>query len=203
MILILLLAIMFSRASVRTLKIVFFSVVGLVAAFILFTQLFPEHAEILMNWTLLLEYTTGSIHGYNISRLNAFTEINRILFEDNIWLNLFGYGFGNCESGSAFYEIYGHYNYTWFTHQVTFLETGYVGVVLYALFYVMVYVHAAKSKKQDSENAHYYSLTQIACLLCPIWFMYNQSMRVECAYLIFCVLAIPAAMRNEREKDIR
>ena len=198
-VLILLLAVLFSRASVRAMKIVFFSVVGLVASFALFAQLFPEHAAILMNWKLLLEYTTESIQGYNISRLSAFSEINRIFFKDNVWLNLFGYGFGNCESGSAFYEIYGHYNYVWFTHQVTFLETGYAGVILYALFYVIVYIHARKSKKQDPKNAHYYTLTQIICLLTPIWFMYNQSMRIECAYLIFFLLAIPAVIRNERE----
>lgn len=190
-------AVLMSRPSIRTIKIILFGAAGFVGAMAVLAKLFPEHMAILLSWALFSEYTTEAIHGYNISRLNAFSDINRIFFEGDVIRNLFGYGFGNCETGSAFYDVYEKYHYTWFSHQVTFLETGYVGVILYGIFYVLVYLHAAKSRKINPENKHYYTLTQISCIISPMWFVYNQSMRVESAYYIFFVMAIPVAIRND------
>ena len=195
-IIIILLAVLLSNPSARTVKIIAFGACGFVGALMLLGQLFPEHMAILLSLARLAEYTSEAIYGYRISRLGAFSDINQIFFKGDIARNLFGYGFGNCETGSAFYEKYEKYSYTWFTHQVTFLETGYIGVLLYLLFFVMVYIHATISKKANPENAHYYSFTQIICVLCAVWFVYNQALRMELGYLIFFALAIPAVVRN-------
>ena len=198
---IVLLAILFSKPSKRTVKVLAFSAAGSVAALALFSRLFPEHMAILMDKALFTQYTTSVVTGYNIGRLNAFSQINEIFFKDSLIRNLFGFGFGNCEVNSAFYALYGEYNYIWFAHQVTFMETGYVGVALYALFFILVFWHAMGSKKVDPENATYYTLTQITCVMCGIWFVYNQSLRIEVAYLIFFTLAIPVALRKEWAKE--
>ena len=201
LVMIVVLAILFSKPSKRTVKVLAFSAVGSVAALALFSRLFPEHMAILMDKALFTQYTTSVVTGYNIGRLNAFSQINEIFFKEDVLRNLFGFGFGNCEVNSAFYALYGEYNYIWFTHQITFLETGYVGVALYALFFVLVFFHAMGSKKVNPENATYYTLVQIICILCGVWFVYNQSFRIEVAYLIFFVLAIPVILRNEWAKN--
>ena len=168
---------------------------------LIFNALYPEHMLILINKDAFLQYSTEVILGYNISRLKAFSEINELFFKGNLLNNMFGYGFGNCEVGSAFYEIYSEYHYTWFTHQVTFLETGFVGVVLYCLFYAMIFFYAWYLKKKDSENECYYVFTQIICALCALWFIYNQSTRTEPAYMIFFALTIPFIVFKEWRRN--
>lgn len=201
------LAMIFLRPERKQLKVLGIGVLEYAVAWLIFAKMYPAHAEVLTEGENFVSYTTEVIQGYNISRLNAFADINEIFFHGDILSNLFGYGFGNCESGSAFYEMYSSYNYTWFTHQVTFLETGYVGLFLYALFYVLVFFHAVKCRKKDPENKHYYVFTQIICVLCAPWLMYNQAMRMEPAYMIFFALATPAIVRKEpyllqKEKEV-
>jgi len=194
-------AILFSNPSARTIKTIVFSAIGFVAAIVLLGSIFPEHLAVLINFALLMQYTTGKIHGYNISRLNAFSEINDLFFEDNVFRNLFGYGFGNCESGSSFYAKYGDYHYSWFSHQLIFLETGYIGVLLYLAFFALIFFYTTKAKKRNPENSTYYTFTQIIAILCVIWMVYNQTLHCEAAYLVFFVLAIPIAVQNNWVKQ--
>lgn len=197
-----LLAVLLSHPSARTIKTIVFVTVGVVMAITLLGKLFPEHLAILVNFALFMQYATESISGYNISRLNAFSEINKLFFKDSVGRNLFGYGFGNCESGSEFYQRYSSYHYTWFTHQVTFLETGYVGIILNVAFYGLIFMFSTKSKKINPENAFYYTFAQIISVLCLIWMMYDQTLRIEAAYLVFLALAIPVAVRNNWAKNL-
>lgn len=194
-------AILLSKASVRTIKTIMFSVAGFVGGMILLAKLFPEHVAILLNLGLFYEYTSGKLPGYSISRLNAFSEINQIFFKGNILRNLFGYGFGGCESGTEFYEKYSGYQYSRFTHQVTLLETGYIGLMFYVGFFVLIYFYAGKSKKVNPEKSLYYMISQIISVLCVIWMVYDQSLRVEAGYLVFFMLAIPIAIRNNWVKS--
>lgn len=196
-----LLAVLFSHPSARTVKTIGFSLAGFAAALALLGIVFPEHMAILLSFALLAQYTTGAIHGYNISRLNAFPEINKIFFKGNVFRNLFGYGFGNCDSGSAFYEKFQDYHYTWFSHQLMFLETGYVGIIFSVVFFIIVFAYATKSKKRNPQNEVYYTFTQITSILCVIWMVYNQTLHCEAAYLVFFVLAIPIAVRNQWIKE--
>ena len=202
-IVIMLMGILLSRPGIRTVKTIFYFILGFVAAITLLGSIFPEHLAILLDWALFEQYTTEEIAGYTISRLNAFPEINEIFFRDDWLRNLFGYGFGNCEEGSAFFEQYARYKYTWFTHQVTFLETGYVGIIFYISFFVLIFVFSAKSRKVNPENRLYYILGQIISVLCVFWMIYDQSLRREVAFLIFFALAIPVAVRNEWVKALR
>lgn len=193
--------ILLSNPSARTVKTISIIAVGFVAAMALFGSLFPAHLAILLSWALLSQYTTESIYGYEISRLNAFPEINDIFFKDNLLRNLFGNGFGSGEEGTVFFSKYSHYNYSWFTHQVTFLETGYVGILFTFSFFVLIYIFAAKSKKINPENRLYYSFAQIISALCVIWMMYDASLRGEVAFLIFFALAIPLVIRNDWQQN--
>jgi len=201
-VIIVLMAVLLSNPSARTVKTVAFVSVGFVASITLLGAIFPEHFAVLVSLALLTEYTTESIYGYNISRLNAFSEINEIFFKNNGLRNLFGYGFGNCENGTDFYNRYSHFNYSWFTHQITFLETGYVGILFYIAFFALIFIFSTKFKKANPENASYYTFSQIISVLCVVWMIYDQSLRSEAAYMAFFALAIPIAVCNDWLKDL-
>lgn len=201
-VLIVLAAILLSKPSRKTVQIICFSALGLAVALMLFAKWFPEHMAIFLDSTLFASYVGDAISGYSIGRLNAFSTINKLFFKNDILNNLFGFGFGNCESGSAFYQRYSDYHYTWFTHQVTFLETGYIGMILYAFFYGLIFVHSAVMKKRSQEYFGYLTIVQVICLLSIVWMIYNQSQRTESAYLVFWVYAIPVILEKERKRTL-
>lgn len=200
LIIIIILAILLSKPSFRTVKITLLSGVCIFVSFIFFGRMFPEQMAIFIEKDKLLEYTTGTTWGYNISRFNAFSDINRIFFHDNILKNLFGIGFGNSESGSLFYSNYSGYNYTWFTHQVTFVETGYIGFFLYLLFYILIFTHATISKRRVKEVSMYLTIVQIMSVICIFSIWYNQSLRIESAYLAFLILSVSVVACKERSQ---
>ena len=196
-------AIFLSNPSKRTILFMAFFSVGIILSLKLLAKYFPEHFLILLNRDLFIEYTTGTTLGYNISRLNAFNEINSLFFDNNILKELFGLGFGNCDSGSAFYNRYSSYHYTWFTHQLTYLETGHIGLALHLLFFFLVFFHATKNKGRFNENKHYFLMTQISCVVCTMCFFYNQSIQTECAYLIYYLLSFPVIIMKNSSFNLK
>lgn len=154
---------------------------------------------------LIAEAQSSSVTGgYNISRLGAFWEIDKIFFHGDIMRNLFGYGFGNCEQSgfsiftSDFYRVYQNCHYHWFMHQHTFLETGYAGVVSYLLILAAMlfsgYVVFQKSAPVD----HPLLITGIAMnAICFALFIYNSALRIDYAYIIFFSLAISSVVGKE------
>ena len=85
--LIIVLVILFSKPSFRTFFVVGITIVGLFIAIDLMKKIFPLQYETLVNFELLKQYADAKGGGYNISRLNAFGDINRLFFHNNIILN--------------------------------------------------------------------------------------------------------------------
>jgi O-antigen ligase len=80
------------------------------------------------------------------------------------------------------------------------LETGILGIFLYAIFYLLSFCHAGKIKKNKPDLGEYCVMVQIVDIFCFIWMMYNQSLRSECAYYVFFVLSIPIIIGRERKQ---
>lgn len=177
--------------------------VALVAFFIalqVFSVVFPSAYQMLTNFDELMGYSTdntGAVAGYNISRINAFSDINQFIFHGNLSLNLFGVGFGNAGYSqysiftSAFYGVYGYLNYLFFTTQTWFIETGYVGFGLLITQFVALCVYCGRWAKRLPEESFYFRLVQIVAIITILCFWYNQTLRVEAAYLTFLVLSTP------------
>jgi hypothetical protein len=142
--------------------------------------------------------------GYNISRLSSFSTINRIFFKNNVLLNLFGYGLGNCDTSNIgmlntqFYTKYGWLHYTWFSHQQWFLEGGYSCVICLVMFFVMYCWYALKNKNilKEYEELSVFICTFSIMLIINLW--YNNSIRLECSYIAFsCLALLPSAIRDK------
>lgn len=164
------------------------------------SEVFPGAYAMLMDVDAIMAYSTdssGAVYGYNIGRLSAFGDINRLIFRDDLSLNLFGIGFGNAGYSSfsiftsSFYQAYGSLNYHFFTHQTWFIETGFVGFGLFILLFLTLFSYCGKWASKIPADSFYFRLTQIVIVVTVLCFWYNQTVRVEAAYLTFFVLSIP------------
>lgn len=201
----------FCRAGrVRSFGMLAIGVVAFVVALQVFSQVFPDAYRMLTDFDSLMSYSTdntGAVEGYNISRLNAFSDINEFIFHDDVALNLLGVGFGNAGYSSYsfltsdFYLSYGYLNYFFFTHQNWFIETGYVGFGLLVALFLSLFFYCGKWAKRIPEDSFYFRLCQLVVLLTILCFWYNQTLRVEAAYLTFLVLAIPFVIVASRKDE--
>jgi len=91
---------------------------------------------------------------------------------------------------TPFYQRYSYLHYTWFSAAMLFLETGYVGLVLYGMFFVLVFQHAFRRRKVGG-NVIYCQLAMMMVVVSGILLFYNSSLRTEAAYMIYFVFAAP------------
>jgi hypothetical protein len=184
----------------RSFLLLLVTLIAFIVALQIFSVVFPNAYEMLTNFDELMAYSTdntGAVEGYNISRINAFSDINQFIFHGNLSLNLFGIGFGNAGFSqfsiftSAFYGVYGYLNYLFFTTQTWFIETGYIGFGLLIIQFLVLCGYCGKWARKLSRDSFYFRLAQIIACMTILCFWYDQTLRVEAAYLTFFVLSIP------------
>lgn len=150
---------------------------------------------------ILTDETNGYSHTGDLNRFTALKTINRVVFSsDNIIERIFGIGLGGAEYStssdllvSAFYNKFAYLHYYWFSAPWMYLECGYVGVVLYIIAFIYAGIQSTLYiiLKKDKRNIENIVIGAVMCFLTPILYIYNQSMRIECAYLMyFCISAI-------------
>lgn len=185
------------KKTLRTGVMIVTSVGGLIGSLMLFSIIFPDWLD---HMTSILDYInigsdTGG--GYEISRLGAIEDINDIWFKGDFVSNLIGYGFGSCEYStfdfftSDFSRLYMEYHYSWFSFQKDFLETGFVGIISYALVIVFIFMWITKNKKIYKDKCGIGVFGQIYCVLMVIFFIYNSTLRTECGYMAYMFLTLP------------
>lgn len=196
-VIIILLFVIFSRPNTKTFSILAISMAGIMVGLKFLARVFPDAVEVLTNYAYFQQYTSTAILGYNINRLDAFNQINQLFFDGDIIQNIMGRGFGNCDYSSVsflcspFYNLYGRYNYTFFSHEILFLETGYAGLILFIFFFISIVVWATRNKHLFHNRQEYRLLAQVLPLIIIINLWYNNSIRVEIAYITFFALASP------------
>ena len=195
-----------NRDSKRMRTIAVTGVAVIAIGLLVLMMIAPRHFRVMINPMNLLEYANTEEGGYSLSRLHAFSSINDLIFHDNLLMNLFGLGFGNCEYAavsflqSPFYHEYGQYHYRWFMHQTLFLETGYAGLFSYIGILATVLNDAWKCRKQQKDE-WIHEIVLIMCLLAVMNIWYDASLRSENAYIIWFVLAASAIVSARRKDD--
>lgn len=205
-IIVIILATLFTRFSWRKFTIILLSIWLIPIGAVLLMKIFPEFE----GWFSIKHIweTASSNKGYtssgDLNRLNAIPQINEL------WLKtwgqrLFGLGLGNCDTSgftivnTPFFERYGDMHYTWLSYAMIYLEMGWIGLVFYFGFFVLVYLAIRKmEKKMDGVALSYCRISRIMCILCAIISVYNSSLRTEAGYMAYFVLAIPFAMQREK-----
>lgn len=196
-VLIAVLSVLFARPTWRTFLVVVLCLLAISFGLSMLRTYFPESYTMLFDMEEMESYTTKEIPGYKISRLGFLSDINRIFFHSDPTLNLFGFGFGNCEGGafdflqSDFYKRYGDYNYRWFACQHWFLETGFTGLFMIILFFILIIIWTNYNKRKMNVDEDYVLITSLFSMILIVSMFYNNSIKTEPAYLCFFVLAIP------------
>lgn len=176
-----------------------------------YIQLYPNNKDFL-SFEFVEEYALNSSYGSStdINRLSAISMINERFFNNNLKYKIIGMGLGNAETSqislfnSDFFRDYGGtFKYTWFSHAFMYLESGYLGLIIYILFFIKILYDAFRYKNKN----YFISITFLFSIYCLIFLFYNQSLRVETmGYTTFFVLSLPYILKrryieNEKNSD--
>lgn len=193
------LCVIFSKFSRKTIILIVSAFTMWIAGLFILNQIFPWHFEVIINPSKLRWYASMEEGGYNIGRLKAFSRINQLFFKGDVSKLLFGYGFGACEHSrfsfltSEFYKINGDYHYAWFAHMKLFLETGYVGIILFIHIFISMFIYATKNKKKGSNDSYFLCVAIFLQVLSPVLIInlwYNHAILSEIQYFIYTGLAM-------------
>lgn len=188
-----------TRFSFRKFGVIVLAAVGFTAGIQIVQIMFPDFSD-WFNINTIIDYS-ASEQGYTSA--NDFNRLSAIPISWNQFLDtwprkLFGLGLGNCDSStnfdfltSPFYKRHGHLNYLWFSSSFLILETGLTGLIVYVLFFLRVYRAAKIMEKNNSQNLLFCQLARIMAVMAFVLFIYNSSLRMECAYMYYFVLALP------------
>lgn len=168
----------------------------IMVASILIVEIFGENRAIDIENIVELIFASNYSSARDLGRFTAIPTIsNRFLIEP--LEKLFGFGLGNCDTSAfaicntPFYRSYSYLNYNWFSSAFLFLETGFVGLSLYLIFFVVIFILAYKKSKKANSNKSFCQLGIIMSIVCFILTFYNSSLRMETGYMAYFVLALP------------
>lgn len=173
-----------------------------VAALVLFigiryaTVLFDYKDTLSLENLLALATKVNYSSSGDVNRLSAISSLAKNVIQNPLY-QLFGMGLGNCDTSnfavcnSVFYQQYGHLHYTWNMSAMLFLETGYVGLCIYFMFLISCGLCIYRKYKNGDGDRLNHQVALMMLLLCLMLVFYNASLRVETAYMIYMVLAIP------------
>ena len=160
-----------------------------------------------LSWERLWEAATKNNYasGNDLNRLSAiFTLMNKYI--TGSVQQIFGMGLGNCDTSdisifnSVFYQRYSYLHYGWFSSAMLFLETGFVGLVIYLTFFVLGIAYSARQLRRNIGNTLFNRMAIVMSVMCIAITFYNASLRVESGYMAYFVLALPFLDREEEDR---
>lgn len=172
-------------------------------------RLYPQFEGFFNIRRIIADATIEGGYGYTgyIDRLNAIPVINKYFFDGmGVWNKLFGIGMGNGEYStlkfltSSFYNQYGGtFRYLNFTSAMLYLEVGLVGLALYTISFISLFLKFAKKIKHTTNNQKifYENIGMGAALISIIFILYNNLQRTDAGIIIAFFLAIPIIARKE------
>lgn len=172
-------------------------------------KLYPDFENFLTLDFIFAVHEQGYSMAGDLDRLSAIPIITEKIFNNNIVEMLFGIGFGNAEYSSIdvfcsdFYRIYGYLHYTWFSDAMIYLESGFVGLALYALTFVAVFLEAMRNLNVRKNYFGIYGTVMIICVMSLVLVIYNQTLRTEAAYLLYFVIAAAFVPVNEEQTVVK
>jgi hypothetical protein len=136
----------------------------------------------------------------DLNRLTAITSINKLeFFKESFTHRLFGIGLGGAEYSSSsaflqsiFYRQYQYLHYYWFSHAWMYLECGYIGLIGYIFGFfsnVLVGIKVIRSMKRSYKDTSAVMTGVILSIMTALLYIYNQSLRLEAAYMLYFTFA--------------
>lgn len=191
-------SVLVSRWSLKTILVVAFLGVGGSVVIGWINQVQPGMLSFFTSTDVGMNYLTSTwSDSYGIPRIGAFTFIASIFFHHDFVISLFGFGFGSAEHSqfsfmdSEFYRRYEHLMYRSFTHQWTFLETGYIGFALLVCLFIVALICLCRRRWEFRDCDRTLNLTAICmCLVCIISMWSNATLKLDAAYIPYFGVAL-------------
>lgn len=193
---ILTMAAMLTKFSWRKYGLILITLVILMVANTVLTIIFGQGQTLSVGRIIDLIFSANYASTEDLSRFSAIPTISRT-FLTTIPEKLFGMGLGNADTSAfaicntPFFEAYGDLHYSWFNSAFLFLETGYIGLLLYLAFFVIAFFTAVKIYKNGSGDKLFCQMAIIYSVMCVLLTFYNSTLRRECALIAYFVLALP------------
>lgn len=210
---ILFLSTLFTSFSWRKFILILLSAFLVSTATSILTELFGAGNELTMDSIISYITKTNYSSENDLSRFTAISTLSDRIMKNN-FERLFGLGLGNCDTSAfaicntPFFETYSYLHYHWFSSALLFLETGYVGLAIYFIFFVMCFVFAFNRRKREGYDTLYCQMAMIMSVICLALTFYNGSLRFEVAYMVYFVLALPlinskTLLSNEKTNTLK
>lgn len=143
-------------------------------------------------------------NAYALPRIGSSAIIENMFFIHG-WQDIFGLGMGTCEDASTlsfintdFYEKYGWLEYTWFTFQINFLQTGWLGICLFVAFFISIIVSSMRGKRKCTDGLkHYYDISIIITMLCIMTIWYNATLRSYNSLIPFFAMSLSGIITRQ------
>ena len=195
-VIVLVLSAILTAFSWRKVGIIFLVAIVAVFASALLTTLFGFDSSLSLEniWELATQKNYSA--SGTVNRLSAIPVLAKTIVTE-LHNRIFGLGLGNCDTSnfeicnSTFYQNYGHLRYNWFSCAILFLETGYIGLIIYMAFFVFCYIAADIQRKNVGSEPLYCQMAMIMSVMCVLFVFYNSSLRTEAAYMVYFVLSLP------------
>lgn len=129
---------------------------------------------------------------YDLNRLSFIKGINKSIFHNNKFLNMFGLGLGMANTNSSFFDLYDNTHYTWFSSAYVYIENGITGLILYLLSFYIVLIFC------NNQNKYYKKSIISTILMITVVFFYNETMKTEANYLLVFLLASYFSEKTKR-----
>lgn len=178
----------------------------IMVASVLIVDLFGENRAINLENIIRLVFASNYSTSRDLGRFTALPTISQFYLTEPLE-KIFGLGLGNCDTSAfaicntPFYQSHSYLNYTWFSSAFLFFETGYIGLFLFLLFFVVVFVLAYKKSKQENANKLFCQMGMIMSIICFILTFYNSSLRMETGYIAYFVLALPFVANTSKTEQ--
>jgi len=206
---ILVLASLISKFSWRKVLAIILILVGIVLSISLLGALFPGFAGMFTIEGILANSASKS--GYtgrgDLSRLTAIRTVVEQFFSHE-GSSLIGYGLGNCDYSSAFeflttpfFKAHSWMHYMWFSTAFIFLEMGYIGLLFFFGFFVLVFVYSEKVGRKNKDRRVHCQIAKIISILAVLIAIYNVSLRTEAGYMMYFMLALPFVRQGKLEQE--
>lgn len=192
--------ILFNYPTKKTFGILIGSLLAIWLGLLVFSIVFPAQFKLLADLDSLMTYAdnTNLDSGYGVSRINVFGQISDQFFHNDLFLEMFGFGFGSTTMSSipfftsTFSILYEYMKYYYLQTAMVFLQIGFVGTVSYLFPFVLMQVHVLKGPSNSKLHlmgirAMYISLFIMFLLNC----MYNNTAHTYYALMWAIVLVGP------------
>jgi len=198
---------LFTRFSFKKLYGVGIAVIAMIIAVRYYYILFPDFENIFTVSNLLI-YIGIDGSGYGPATiLNRTTAAPYMMenFMTTIPTKLFGIGLGNADYSTAstlltskFYLEYGYLYYTWWLLPMLLIENGIIGVLLYALILIYIFIKTTKMKKYAKEERAFFTAVQTLAILGMMFIVYNQCLRLDTAgYAFYFWMSVPFIIQRD------